>query len=98
MANNYLHVINPRELGMDLHSYGSHSGSTSSVGDAERLMKIEVGHISTIVSGTTETHLGVHVSSINIHLSPMLMYVVADLTDAILKHPTSGGVGDHHGC
>ena len=81
---------------MDLHSYGSHSGSTSSVGDAERFMKVKVGHISTIVSGTTETHLGVHVGSINIHLSPVSVYVVTDLTDAVLKHPTGGGVGDHH--
>jgi hypothetical protein len=53
---------------MDLHSDGSHSGSTSSVRDTERLVKVEMGHISTIVAGTTQTHLSIHVSSINIDL------------------------------
>ena len=82
---------------MDLHSDGSHSGSTSSVGDTERLVKVEMGHIPTIVSGTTETYLGIHVGSINIDLSSMSVYIVTDLPDAVLKHPTGGGVGDHHG-
>ena len=67
-TNYHMHTINSRELGMDLHSNGSHSGSTSSMGDTERLVKVEMRDISTIVSRATQTHLSIHVGSIHINL------------------------------
>ena len=126
-------------LRSDLHSDGSHSRSTSSVWDAEGLVKVQVRDISTVVSRTTETNLSIHVSSINInlrkvrktwslsappgyksqiydkiheymltkfmsvcvsvclnYLSPVLVDVVTDLSNAILKDSAGRRVSDHH--
>ena len=64
----YAQYDNSREMGMGLHSNGSHSGSTSSMGDTECLMKVEMGDVSAVVSRATQTNLGIHISSINIDL------------------------------
>ena len=46
-----------------------------------------MAYISAIGTRTTETHLGIEVGAIEIHLTAMLMDKIADLADASFKHP-----------
>lgn len=45
-----------------------HPGPASSVRDAEGLVEVQVANVGADVSGTGESHLGVHVSSVHVHL------------------------------
>lgn len=50
------------------HSNGPHARSSSSMGDAEGFMQVEMGHIRANVPRSTQTHLGIHVCSIQVNL------------------------------
>lgn len=43
----------------DLHSNGSHAGSTSTVGDAEGLVQVKMRHVRAVVCWPAQSHLGV---------------------------------------
>lgn len=41
----------------DLHSNGTHAGSSSTVGDAEGFVQVQVRDIRAVISRATQTHL-----------------------------------------
>lgn len=71
---------------MLLHSDGSHSGATSSMRNAERLVQVQMAHVCSDVTRTGKPHLSVHVGTVHVHLSTVLMDDVADLINALLVH------------
>ena len=50
------------------HSYWSHARSSSSMWDAEGLVEVEMRYVRPDVSWPAQTHLGVHVGTIKVHL------------------------------
>ena len=60
-------------------------------------MQVEVRDIGPVVAGTRDAHLRVHVGSIEIDLPAVPMDDLADLADALFKHPVRRGIGDHDG-
>ena len=68
--------------------------STTAVGNGKGFVQIEVAGVGTDVRQTAETHLGVHVGTVEIDLTAVLMHDVAYLADALFEDPVGGGVGD----
>ena len=63
------HRVGGEEGGqVGLHPDGTHSRATSAVGDAEGLVKVQVGHVAAVISRTAKTYLGVHVCPIQVDL------------------------------
>eukprot|EP00967_Tisochrysis_lutea_P102406 scaffold154110_cov28-Tisochrysis_lutea.AAC.2 len=61
--------------------------------DAERLVQVEVAHISPEVAGPAEADLCVHVGAVHVDLAAVIMDGVADFDDGLLEDAVSGGVG-----
>lgn len=55
-----------RQVG--LHADGAHAGAAAAVGDAERLVQVQVAHVGADDAGGGEPHLRVHVGSVHVHL------------------------------
>mmetsp|Transcript_2617 Transcript_2617/g.7893 ORF Transcript_2617/g.7893 Transcript_2617/m.7893 type:complete len:987 (-) Transcript_2617:315-3275(-) len=85
-----------RQVGLDAD--GSHSWTASSVGDAERLVQVQVAHVSSDDARRREADLGVHIGAIHVHLTAVLVDDPADLVGAILVDTMGGRVRDHEGC
>jgi len=66
----------------------SKTRTTTSVGDAEGLVEIQVADICANHSGRCDAKLSIHVGTIHVDLPTILMHRVADLLDAILKKRT----------
>ena len=71
---------------MRRHTDGTHTGATTTVGDTERLVQIEVANISAESTGTAQPRLRIEVGPVEVHLAAVLMHHGADLTDAGFKH------------
>ena len=65
------------------------------VGDAERLVQVEVRHIGAEPTRLGQAHQCVQVGPIQIDLSAVSVDEVTDLDDRVLKHPMGRGVSDH---
>lgn len=50
------------------------------------------------VTSIYSSHLCVHISTVQVDLSSVLVDEIADIINALLKHTEGGGVRDHHGC
>src|SRR5258707_1983491 len=74
-----------------------HSRAAAAVRNAERLVQVEMADIGAVIAGPRQSDLRVHVGAVEIDLSAMAMYDVADLADVLLEHPMDGGIGEHHG-
>lgn len=80
-----------------LDTDGAHTGSTTSVGDTEGLVQVQVADISTNVAGRGQTDLGVHVGSVHVDLASVGVNDLAGIRDSVLKDTEGRGVGDHEG-
>ena len=69
------------------HADGANPWSTSAMGNAERLVQVEMADIRPKRSWPAHTDLSVEVGTIQIHLTAMLMNQAADLTDSGLEDP-----------
>ena len=65
--------------------------------DAESLVKIKMRHVRSDIAGTTQAHLGVHVGTVHVHLTAVVMDEIAHLPHALLKDSVGGRVRDHDG-
>ena len=64
-----------------LHSDGSHAGPAPTVGDAEGLVEVEVGDVGPVVARPAETHLGVHVGPVQVHLATLIVHQRGDFSE-----------------
>src|SRR5262245_53948175 len=80
---------------MRLDPNRSHAWTTAAVGDAERLMQVDVTDIGTHVSGAREAYEGIEVGAIEIDLPAVVMSNGADLFDPLLEYAVRRWVGDH---
>ena len=69
------------------HTDRTDTGATTPMGDAERLVQVEVTDVGAERARAAQAHLGIEVGPIEIHLAAVVMHQAADLTDAGLEHP-----------
>jgi hypothetical protein len=68
------------------------------VGDAERLVQVQVADVAAEPAGAGDADQRVQVGAVDVDLAAVLVHEVADLGDPLLEHPVRGRVGDHeHG-
>src|SRR2546425_823425 len=72
-----------------------HSRSTSTVGDAEGFMQVEVADVGAADGGAGEADLRVHVGAVHVDLAAVVVDDFADLLHALFEHAVRARVGDH---
>lgn len=88
-----------REIGgkVLLDSDRTNTRATTTVGDTEGLVEVQMADISTDVTRAAETDLGVHVGTVHVDETTVLVNKVAHLLDLGLENTKGTGVGDHDG-
>ena len=88
-----------REEGSEMvcHSDRANSWASTSVGDAESLVKVEVASIDAEFAWTTNSDEGVEIGAIHINLSPRMVNFFADVPNRRFENTVSRWVGDHGG-
>ena len=79
------------------NGHRTHAGASTSVGDAERLVQVQVRHVGAELPGPGQADQCVQVGTVQVDLPAELVDEVADLGDLRLEHPVGGRVGDHQG-
>jgi hypothetical protein len=69
--------------------------ATTTVGNTEGLVEVKMADISANVTRRAKTNLRVHVGTVHVDETTVLVNKVADLLDLGLKDTESGGVSDH---
>jgi hypothetical protein len=69
-----------------LDANGPHARAAAAVRYAKGFMQIEVRHVGAVIGWPGQTHLGVHVCPIDVHLSAGFMNPIAKQADAFLEH------------
>ncbi len=82
------------QVGADRHR--ADAGTAAAVGDAERLVEVEVAHVGAEATGLRHADEGVEVGAVDVHLAAVVVDDVAQLGDAGLVHAVGRGVGHHH--
>src|SRR5690606_12191798 len=82
-----------RQVGFDAD--GAHARAAAPVGNAERLVEVQVGDIAAEGARLGDAHQGVEVGAVDVHLAAVPVHQGADGGDVLLEHPVGGGVGDH---
>ena len=82
---------------MRRHTDGPHTGTSTTVGNAERFVKVEVAYDCTEITGPANAHHGIHVCAVEVNLSPCFMNQIADFTNRRLKDTMGRRVGHHQG-
>jgi hypothetical protein len=77
------------------HGDGSDTGPATAVGDAERLVQVEVTDVGTEHAGLGEPDKRVQVGAVDVHLATGIVDHGADVTDPFLEHAVRGRVGEH---
>ena len=67
------------------------------MGDAERLVQVEVADIGAKLAGPGQADEGIEVGAVEVHLTARVVHSGADLADRLLEHAVGRGVGDHEG-
>ena len=67
------------------------------VGDAERLVQVQVADVAAEPTGSGHADEGVEVGAVDVDLAAVGVDDVADLADALLEHAVRRRVGDHEG-
>src|SRR4051795_3388497 len=83
---------------MRLDADRAHARATAAMGNAERLVQVEMADIGAVIAGPRQAHLRIEVGAVEIDLSAMAMHDLADVADVLLEHAMGGGIGDHDGC
>ena len=89
-----------RVTGQERGEVGAHAdradaGSAATVGDAERLVQVEVADVGTEVAGPGDADEGVEVGAVDVHLPAGPVDGIADLADRLLEHAVRRRVGEH---
>jgi hypothetical protein len=79
------------------HRDRSDARPAAAVGDAERLVQVEVRHVAAEDAGLGMAEQRIEVGAVDIHLSPVAVDDVAQLGDAVLVHAVSRGIRHHDG-
>ncbi|KZX20287.1 hypothetical protein ACH61_02610 [Rathayibacter tanaceti] len=80
---------------MRLRGDRADAGAASAVGDAERLVQVEVRDVATEVAEAGEAEQGVEVRAVDVNLAAGLVDEAADLGDLVFVDAVRGRVGDH---
>ena len=72
---------------MSRHTDRAYPWTTTTVGDAERFVQIQMANIGTEGSGSRETHLRIEIGAIEIHLTAVAMDHLTDMANPGFKHP-----------
>ena len=72
-----------------------HARTAAAVGDAERLVEVQVADVGAVVAGPADADLGVHVRSVEVDLPAVVVDDGADVADRLFEHAVGGRVGDH---
>src|SRR4029077_14640249 len=80
---------------MRLDADWPHARAAAPMGDAERLMQIEVAYVGANVARPCQSNERVHVGAVEIHLAAVRMGDLANLAHSLLEHAVSRRVGDH---
>ena len=75
---------------------GTDTRPASAVRNAERLVKIEMTHVSANLARRAETNLGVQVGTVHIHLAAVLVDKRTDLLDSRFVNTKRARIGDHY--
>ena len=86
-----------RQIGSQVlfHAYGSHAGSAAAVGDSEGLVQVDMHDVGAEVGRVRETHQGIHIGAVQVHLSAAIVHDAANLAYARLEHAVGGGISYH---
>ena len=76
---------------MGAHRHRPDARSAAAVGDAERLVQVEVADVGAEPAGLGQTDEGVQVGAVDVHLSAVVVDDLADLTDASSNTPCVDG-------
>ena len=82
---------------MSRHADGTNAWAASTVRNAERFVQIEMANVGTNRPRTRKTDLGIHVGTIHVDLSAVLVSELANLDDTLFKYTVRAWVGDHDG-
>ena len=69
--------------------------TAAAVGDAERLVQVEVADVGAEAAGPGDADEGVEVGAVDVHLAAGVVHGVADLADRLLEHAVRRRVGEH---
>ena len=82
---------------MRLHADRPHTWAAAAVGNAERLVQIEMADVSADIAGSRETHKRVEIGAVEIDLTAVRVRDVANLDHGFFKHAVRRWIGDHAG-
>lgn len=74
---------------------GSDTRTTTTVRDGECLMKVKMANISSDKPRRGETKLSIHVCTVHVYLTTIVMNSVADRFNTLFKHSMSRWISDH---
>ena len=77
------------------HSDGTDSRTATAVGDAERLVQVEVRDVGAELAGLGDAHERGEVGAVDVDLPTVGVHDLADVGDGGLEHPVRRGIGDH---
>src|ERR1700710_1020585 len=81
---------------MGLYTNGANSRTAAAVRDTERFVEIEMADISSNLTGRAKANLSVHICSIHVYLTTVLMDNIACGLDLRLKDTECAGICDHN--
>src|SRR6185436_18504601 len=77
------------------HRHRSDTGTTTTVGDAKRLVQVEVTDVGAELARLGETDHRVEIGAVHVHLSAMAMDDLAQLANVSLEHSMRRWIRDH---
>src|SRR6476660_246773 len=80
---------------MRLYADWPHAGAATPMGDAERLMQIEVAYVCANVAWPCQSHERIHVGAVEIHLATVCVRDRADLVHRLLEYAVGRWVRNH---
>ena len=80
------------------HRDWTNTGASTAMWDTKCLVEVEMAYIRTNFSRTAKTNLSIHVGTIHVDLSTVLMDDLADGLDFGLEDTKCARIGDHHSC
>ena len=77
------------------HADRTHARTPAAVGNAERLVQVQMTDVGTDIRGSTETDLGIHIGAIHVDLTAPIVNDPADFSDVLLEYAMGRWVCDH---
>ena len=80
---------------MSRHRDRPHPRPAAPVRNAKRLVQIQMTNIRPDLSRPTQSHLGVHIRAVHVHLAAVLVHDLANVTNFGLEDAMRGGIRHH---